>query len=104
MGMSGTDYGMYLYFQDQSETYRYQLAQTMNELQIEFIGNRIKNSSDPAARLSQENWQAFPDFHQKFLSAGEVFQNERNSLITLVLWILAAVAFVRIFSNRIPVL
>lgn len=104
MGMSGTDYGMYLYFQDQSETYRYQLAQTMNELQIEFIGNRIKNSSDPAARLSQENWQAFPDFHQKFLSAGEVVQNERNSLITLVLWILAAVAFVRIFSNRIPVL
>jgi ABC-2 type transport system permease protein len=56
MALSGTDYLAFNRFQNQAESYRYLLAQTMNELQIEYISNNVKNSSDPKAKLSQKNF------------------------------------------------
>jgi ABC-2 type transport system permease protein len=103
MGFSGTDYAMYLGFQDQAETYRYQLAQTMNELQIDLISNRVKNSSDPAARLSSEYWEEFPDFHPTFLSGQEVLENNRFGLVVMILWLLMMVVTVSYSSYRIRV-
>ncbi|MFC5193360.1 ABC transporter permease [Algoriphagus aquatilis] len=103
MGFSGTDYEMYLSFQDQAEAYRYQLAQTMNELQIELISNRVNNSSDPAARLSSDYWEQFPDFHPRFLSADEVSANQLDTLLVLVLWMALLAVFISYLSNRINV-
>jgi ABC-2 type transport system permease protein len=94
---------MYLGFQDQAETYRYQLAQTMNELQIDLISNRVKNSSDPAARLSSEYWEEFPDFHPTFLSGQEVLENNRFGLVVMILWLLMMVVTVSYSSYRIRV-
>jgi len=34
MALSGTDFSSYVHFQNQAEAYHYQLAQTMNELQM----------------------------------------------------------------------
>lgn len=101
MGMSGTDYDMYLHFQDQAEAYRYLLAQTMNELQIDLIGNRIKNSSDPSAQLSKEYWEKFPDFHQAFLPTAAVIKNQFYSILILALWLTLFSCLVWAFSNRI---
>lgn len=101
MGMSGTDYDMYLHFQDQAEAYRYLLAQTMNELQIDLIGNRIKNSSDPSAQLSKEYWEKFPDFHQVFLPTAAVIKNQFYSILILALWLTLFSCLVWAFSNRI---
>lgn len=98
MGFAGTDYEMYLSFQDQAEAYRYQLAQTMNELQIELISNKVKNSSDPAARLSSDYWEDFPDFHPSFLSEKEVFQNNLAGIAVLLLW-LGLMGFVVSYSS-----
>ena len=103
MSLSGTDYEMYLDFQQQSEAYRFKLAQTMNQLQIENISNRVKNSSDPAARLSQSNWEEFPEFHLKFLSPQQVFKNESSSLFTLIIWTFLVGSLVTYFSKRILV-
>lgn len=101
MGMSGTDYMMYLNFQNQAEAYRYLLAQTMNELQIDLISNRIKNSSDPSAQISQEYWQQFPDFHQQFLSTGETIKNQQYSLLILALWFMLLSLLVWFFFQSI---
>ena len=98
MGFSGTDYEMYLSFQDQAEAYRYQLAQTMNELQIELISNKVKNSSDPAARLSSDYWDRFPDFHPSFLAEKEVLRNNLSGIGVLLLW-LGLMGFVVSYSS-----
>jgi ABC-2 type transport system permease protein len=103
MGFAGTDYSMYLSFQDQAETYRYQLAQSMNELQIDLIGNRIKNSSDPAARLSSDYWEQFPDFNHTFLSSEEVLKQQKGTLLVLLCWLAGSVAIGILISNRIKV-
>lgn len=104
MGLSGTDYAMYEDFQNQSEAYRFKLAQTMNELQIENISNRVKNSSDPKARLSQSYWQEFPEFHQQFLGIKKVIKNQLGSLFTLVLWFGVFAGYLSYSSRKITVI
>ncbi|MBN7811833.1 DUF3526 domain-containing protein [Algoriphagus sp. H41] len=103
MGLSGTDDAMYQSFKDQSESFRYELAQTMNNLQIDLISNRVKSSSDPSARLTQDHWKSMPDFHQQFLPLGEVLSNEIGSLLILALWLVAGVALSVFYSHRIKV-
>jgi ABC-2 type transport system permease protein len=88
MALSGTDYAAYNDFQHQAEEFRYQLAQTMNELQIKYISNKVKSSADKNAVISKKNWADLPDFQPQFLAIGEVCQNEILSSISLVLWVL----------------
>jgi hypothetical protein len=64
------------------------LAQTMNELQIKYIANKVKTSADKKAIISSKNWKNLPDFHHQFLGLAEVFKNEINSIISLFLWTL----------------
>jgi len=44
MVLSGTDFGSYKIFKREAEDYRYNLAQTMNNLQIEHISNYTASS------------------------------------------------------------
>jgi ABC-2 type transport system permease protein len=46
MGLSGTDYANYQDFQRQTEAYRYQLAQHMNQLQIKLISNQKRKPTE----------------------------------------------------------
>ena len=103
MGMTGTDAAMYQYFKAQSEDFRYDLAQTMNNLQIDLISNQVKSSSDPSARLTKDHWKNMPDFHQQFLSFGEVLKNESSSLLVLFAWLLAGVLLTVFYSKKIKV-
>jgi len=65
MALSGTDYRTYRSFKDQAEEFRYNLAQTMNELQMEFISNNVTSSADKKAVLDSHHWHDFPDFQQQ---------------------------------------
>jgi ABC-2 type transport system permease protein len=103
MALSGTDYLAFNHFQNQAESYRYLLAQTMNELQIEYISNNIKNSSDPKAKLSQKNWENFPVFEQNFLSFWTVLKNEILSILALGSWIVILSAITVFYSKNLKV-
>ncbi|MEM0991395.1 MAG: DUF3526 domain-containing protein [Bacteroidota bacterium] len=87
MAMSGTDFLAYRNFQDQTEAYRYDLAQTMNELQIKYVSNNTSSSADKKSRISQQHWKDFPDFQYQFLSFKSIFQHEILSLFSLLLWL-----------------
>lgn len=101
MSLSGTDYDAFEHFQNQTEKFRYNLAQNMNELQMKFISNKIKNSSDKNARISKENWAQMPDFHHLFPSLPEVLKNSFHSIISLLIWFIGLITAIKLFSHRI---
>lgn len=83
MGFSGTDFRSFLHFKDQAETYRYNLAQEMNRLQMELIPNKGKEG--PSV-ISSDYWKNFPPFEYNYLGISQVFKNELVSLTALLLW------------------
>ncbi len=88
MALAGTDYAAYHDFQHQAEAYRYQLTQTMNELQMKLISNKVKSSADKNAVISRKYWAAMPDFKHLFLPFKEVIQHEIISVISLIMWMI----------------
>ena len=94
MALCGTDFPAYRNFQDQAEAYRYDLAQTMNELQIKFISNNTTSSADKKAVISQQYWIDFPDFQHQQLAFGTIIQNGWYSFFALLLWLMGLLALV----------
>ena len=88
MAFSGTDFQSCLHFKDKAETYRYKLAQDMNQLQMDFIPNKGKAGPNV---ISNKYWKEFPPFEYQFLSISQVFRNELISIIALLLWSLLSV-------------
>jgi len=86
MALSGTDFYAFRNFQTQSETYRYNLAQTMNNWQIKFIANNT-SSSDKGAVISQQYWKDFEDFQHEQLAFSTIISNEKLSLFALLMWL-----------------
>ncbi|MEM8523310.1 MAG: DUF3526 domain-containing protein [Bacteroidota bacterium] len=99
MAMSGTDFLAYRNFQDQTEEYRYDLAQTMNELQIKHISNNASSSADKKAVISQQYWKDFADFQHQFLSFKAMAKQEALSIFSLLFW-LAGLLFLANFSTK----
>ena len=83
MAFSGTDFQSFLHFKDMAETYRYNLAQEMNQLQMEFIPNSGKAGPNT---ISSDFWKEFPPFQYQFMSIRKVFQNELISILALLFW------------------
>jgi ABC-2 type transport system permease protein len=86
MALAGTDFESYVAFQKDAEDYRYQLAQTMNELQMELISNKKPGPTDEPHSISRAHWKNFPDFKQRFSSIGTALHSETWSLISLLGW------------------
>jgi len=101
MALSGTDFPAYRHFQAQAEDYRYNLAQTMNELQIKHISNRITSSADKSARLSQQYWIDFPDFQHQFLSFKQIIRNESLSLLALLFWLVGLILLANFYTKNL---
>lgn len=99
MATTGTDFHSYHNFQEQAEKYRYQLAQTMNELQIKHISNKVKSSSDKNAKVGYHEWLNFPDFKQCFSPIQSAFKTEKVSFIALFLWVMLLLIPIR-YANR----
>lgn len=104
MALSGTDYMAYKDFQEQAETYRYDLAQHMNELQIEHISNTVKSSSEKGAVISKSYWENTPDFEHRFLSLSAVLRHEVLSFLSLLLWLGGLIIITHTYSNRLKVI
>ncbi|MEP1095897.1 MAG: DUF3526 domain-containing protein [Cyclobacteriaceae bacterium] len=100
MALAGTDFGSYVNFQEQSESYRYQLAQEMNELQMELISNISPDADEEPHMISKEHWEEFPDFKHQFLSISTALQNEMWSVIALLFWSMASVILSGILSKK----
>ena len=101
MALSGADYFAFADFQIQTESYRYSLAQRMNELQMKFISNKTKTSADKQSKISRKNWSEFPDFHHKFLSLSTVLYQELLSLTTLLLWLIGLCFGIKHFTKNL---
>jgi len=92
MALAGTDFRAYRSFKDQAEDYRYELAQTMNELQMEFISNNVASSADKGAVLDQQHWHDFPDFRPGPLPLADSIQSAGQALLALILWVVGLTA------------
>ena len=87
MVLSGTDFGSYQIFKKEAEAYRYNLAQTMNDLQIENISNYMTGSANKKAVISQQYWKDFPTFQHRFLSNNEIIHSITYSVLVLLVWL-----------------
>jgi len=97
MAFSATDFQSFLHFKDKAETYRFNLAQEMNRLQMDLIAN--KGNAGPNS-ISNDYWKEFPPFEYQFLSISDVFKNELTSLFALLLWgVLAIFGLSRLSTN-----
>lgn len=99
MVLSGTDFGSYQHFNKATENYRYNLAQTMNDLQIKHISNTVKSSADKNAMISQQHWIDFPEFQHGFLSFKEVAKSIMWSVGALILWLIGLL-LTAMYSSR----
>lgn len=100
MALSGTDFESYVVFQQEAERYRYQLAQTMNELQMKFISNEKLGPNDKPYSISHEHWKEVPDFKPQHLSVGAALHNEVGSILSLVFWTLLSIALIIRLSKK----
>lgn len=100
MTLSGTDFGSYVAFQKQAEAYRYQLAQEMNELQMELISNKKPGPDDLPQIISQDHWKAFPDFQHQLISPRSALRSESLSIIALLAWSIVSVGLIIYLSKK----
>jgi len=97
MAFSGTDFQSFLHFKYEAETYRFKLAQDMNQLQMDFIPNKGKEGPNT---ISSDYWKEFPPFQYHFLSIREVLKNEITSIVALLLWsILSVFGLLKLSTN-----
>lgn len=99
MAFSGTDFAAYRHFQQQAESYRYHLAQTMNELQIKYISNKKLTSDDKPYSIEREHWTGFPDFHYQYQNSASVIKQQAVSLSALTGWLFLTLVFI-FYSSR----
>ena len=101
MIMAGTDFSAYIDFQEQADSYRYDLAQTMNELQMNYISPKRESGSEGKTHVvGHEHWEAFPDFVHTSMSFSQAMQAALWPLISIGIWVLAALGLVRYTSKN----
>ncbi|MEM6766534.1 MAG: DUF3526 domain-containing protein [Bacteroidota bacterium] len=88
MALSASDFNAYVAFQQQAEAYRYEMAQKMNYLQMEFISSsKVSGSEGKVFVIDRKEWKAFPDFTYQQISLVESLKQEWLSLLSIVFWI-----------------
>lgn len=91
MALTASDFNTFVDFQHQAETYRYQLAQKMNKLQIEKISNIKPGDEEKPLAISKANWAEQPDFNYHFKTLDTVLSSELLALSALTFWLLLTV-------------
>ena len=100
MVFTGTDFKGYVDFQNQAEIYRYQLAQEMNELQMEYIGAKVNSSEGKTNVVDHEHWEEFPDFEHKMQPLKSSFNEASLGLFSLLAWVLASFFSIDYLSKK----
>ncbi|TXK33300.1 DUF3526 domain-containing protein [Pontibacter qinzhouensis] len=83
MGMAGSDFEHYIHFQNKAETYRYNLAQGLNNIQA----TRLQYG-DKTTRLSNSTWKEFEPFRYEVPGTGWALCNHVVSVVALLFWLL----------------
>lgn len=104
MTASGTDYFAYQQFQEQAEKYRYDLAQRMNDLQIENISNIKPAPGEKPAIISKDNWKRFPDFTYEFTPIKESLLHQLMPFIAIVFWLLICLVAVELSAKNLKLI
>ncbi|MEM7372460.1 MAG: DUF3526 domain-containing protein [Bacteroidota bacterium] len=101
MAISASDFESYVDFQQQAESYRYQLAQRMNELQMKYISTKkISGSEGKVHVVNRAEWKAFPDFHHHNLPLRFAIRNEALSLLSILLWTFLSIGALMHLSRK----
>jgi ABC-2 type transport system permease protein len=104
MAFSGTGFSAYRHFQQQAETYRYELAQTMNVLQMKYISNKKLSSTDKPYSIDKSNWTSFPDFSYRYQSVNEIIKQQWVALVALAAWLLLSVFLIHYIAGKAKVI
>jgi ABC-2 type transport system permease protein len=104
MAFSGTDFAAYRHFQQQAEKYRYNLAQTMNGLQMKYISNKKLSSTDKPYSIDKTHWTSFPDFKYQYLSVNAVIKQQWVALTALAVWLVMSVFLINYTAGKAKVI
>lgn len=104
MALTASDFNTYMDFQQQAEAYRYQLAQHMNQLQIEKISNKKHREKEKAASISHTHWAEQPDFQYVFKPVSWVIAGQMSTILSLLCWFAVVLAALAISSRWIKTL
>lgn len=104
MAFSGTDFAAYRHFQQQAETYRYELAQTMNVLQMKYISNKKLSSTDKPYSIDKSHWTSFPDFTSQYLPVSTIIKQQSVALFALAVWLVLSVFLINYIAGKAKVI
>lgn len=104
MAFSGTDFAAYRHFQQQAETYRYDLAQTMNVLQVKYISNKKLSSTDKPYSIDKSHWTSFPDFKYQYLPVNTIIKQQWMALFALAVWLVLSVFLINYIAGKAKVI
>ena len=100
MTLSGTDFSSYTDFQNQADVYRYNLAQTMNELQMEYIKPDVNSSEGKVNVIDHEHWEEFADFQHRPVPFDQSISEASLPLVSIVLWVLFSFGFLSLTAKK----
>lgn len=100
MALCGTDLSSYEDFQREAESYRYQMAQAMNTLQMKYIKANVNSSEGRVNVVDRKEWEAFPDFSYEYAAVGLTLRKETISIVATLLWLFIAVGLVQYQSKK----
>ncbi|MEJ5048631.1 DUF3526 domain-containing protein [Chryseobacterium culicis] len=101
---TGTDFFSYTQFQKQAEEYRYQMAQHLNDLQIEHISNVKPENGGPPAVIDKDNWEKFPDFEYQYTPVLYSLKEQPIPVAALVLWLAVCVIAIEISGRKLKLI
>jgi ABC-2 type transport system permease protein len=104
MAFSGTDFTAYRHFQQQAEAYRYNLAQTMNGLQMKYISNKKLSSTDKPYSIDKTHWTSFPDFKYQYQPVNTVIKQQWMALAALAAWLMMSVFLINYIAGKAKVI
>lgn len=103
MALAGSDFVAYTDFQAQAEQYRYQLAQRMNELQMEYISNKKPGPEDNPYAISSRHWKEMPDFMYHNRPLSQVLREAGTGIAALFYWMILLILLVQLLSKKLKV-
>jgi ABC-2 type transport system permease protein len=91
MALAASDFESYIYFQQQAESYRYKLAQRMNELQTKYITNIKPSEGTHLLQVHKEKFNELEDFAYSFFPLKQTVGKEMWSFLALLFWLCISV-------------
>lgn len=99
--LARSDFETYTAFKNQAEAYRYQMAQRMNQLQMDLISSQRPSGSEGRIHVvSRDHWKALPDFKYQFASEKEVLQKASGFVWVLLFWNVFALFGLLLSTNK----